>query len=204
MGNPNNCRGYIECQVNSRIDGACENGQLFDSQSESCLDAHLVRCGARGLAPDVPQLPEDFFPPCPSTGVSYRSHPHDCEIYFICAHGQLIQHSCARGIHFNPETLQCDFVHNARCRVTRIVIPQAVLLPDCSTGEDFFPNLVNCKQYYICVDKKPQLMNCPSGYLWDNRKLACAKSESEICARSFNASSRTFSYGKPRPHENKN
>lgn len=126
MGNPNNCRGFIECQANTRIDRMCENSQLFDTQSESCLDAHLVRCGSRGLPPANagPQAPEDFFPPCPSTGVSFRSHPHDCQGYFICASGSLIQHTCASGIHFNPDTLQCDYPQNANCRASRIVIQQ--------------------------------------------------------------------------------
>lgn len=201
MGDPNNCRAFIECQSNSRIDRTCEIGQLFDTNLESCLDAHLVRCGTRGLPPIDTLSPEEFFPPCPASGVSFRSHPHDCQIYFVCAHGNLIQHSCANGIHFNPETLQCDFTHNVRCRVSRIVIPQTPLLPDCISDQDYFPNLVNCRQYYKCVEEKPQLMDCQNGFLWDNKKLRCVKSDSKVCARSFNAASKTFNYGNPNPDE---
>lgn len=203
MGNPNNCRVFIECQGNSQIDRTCEIGQLFDTNLESCLDAHLVRCGSRVLPPIDTLSPDDVFPACPASSVSFRSHPHDCQSYFICAYGHLIQHSCANGVHFNPETLQCDLAKNARCRLTRIVIPQTPLLPACTSEQDFLPNLINCKQYYKCDGKKPQLMDCPNGYLWDNKKLKCAKSESEICARSFNAASKTFSYGKPRLDEKK-
>lgn len=166
------------------------------------MPAHAVRCGSRGLPPSSePQAPEDFFPACPRNGISFRSHPHDCNGYFICAEGRLIQHSCASGIHFNPETLQCDFQQNVNCRSQRVVVPQTPLLPECTGGQNFFPNLVNCKQYYICVNKVPQLMDCPEGYLWDNKKLKCDKSNSDICARGFNARSRTFSYSAPRADE---
>ena len=204
LANPNNCRAFIECQGNARIDRTCENGQLFDTTLESCMAAHVVRCGTRALPPAdmLPQTPEDFFPPCPRTGVSFRNHPHDCQGYFICAQGTLIQHSCATGIYFNSETLQCDFAHNVQCRLMRIPIPQTPLLPDCSApGPNYFPNLVNCKQYYVCVHQKPQLMDCPAGHLWDNKRLKCERSDSEICARSFDASQGVFRYGRPRDDE---
>lgn len=204
LGNPSNCRAFILCQSNERIDGTCENGQLFDTVYEGCMSAHLVRCGTRALPPAdmIPQRPEDFFPPCPSSGVSFRAHPHDCQGYFICAHGHLIQHSCAPEIYFNPETLQCDFARNVQCRLMRIPIPQTPLLPDCSMpGPNYFPNLVNCKQYYVCINKTPQLMDCATGHLWDNRRLKCERSDSEICARSFDASTKLFKYGMPREDE---
>lgn len=204
LGDPNNCRGFIECQGGSRIERTCDNGQLFETSQESCMSAHLVRCGTRLLPPAdmLPQSPEDFFPPCPSNGVSFRSHPHDCQAYFICAHGHLIQHSCAADIYFNPDTLQCDFARNVQCRLMRIPIPQTPLLPDCSApGPNYFPNLVDCKQYYVCINEQPKLMDCPSGHLWDNKNLKCERSESDICARSFDAAKGTFKYGLPRADE---
>lgn len=203
LENSNNCRAYIECQGGSRVDGSCENGKLFDTQLETCMEAHVVRCGSRVLPPsDVETLlPEDFFPACPRTGTIFRSHPHDCSGYFICAAGTLIQHSCAPGIYFNPDTLQCDFAENVQCRLMRIPIPQTPLLPDCTSGPNFFPNLVNCKQYYICENDKPKLRDCPTGQLWDNRKLSCMKSESGICARSYDSTKGTFKYGAPRDDE---
>lgn len=186
FGNPLNCRAFIECQSNVRVDRVCDTGLLFDAQLENCLPAHIVRCGSRGLPPsNEPQSPDDFFPPCPRNGFSFRSHPHDCQRYFICVEGTLIQHSCAAGIHFNPTSLQCDFPQNAHCRSQRVVVPQTPILPDCSTGQDFFPNLVNCKQYFICVNKMPQVMDCPENFVWDNQKLRCVFSESDACARSY-------------------
>lgn len=204
MGDSNNCRAFLECQGSSSIPRSCENGELFDTALENCMAAHLVRCGTRALPPAdmVPQTPQDFFPPCPQSGVSFRSHPQDCQGYFICAHGTLIQHSCATGIYFNPDTLQCDFPQNVQCRLMRIPTPQTPLLPDCSMpGPNYFPNLVNCKQYYLCVNQKPKLMDCPTSHIWDNKKLKCEKSELEVCARSFDEARGEFVYTKPRAEE---
>lgn len=203
MTNPNNCRGYFECRANAQIDRFCEAGNLFDTQLESCLPANLVRCGSRRIPPtdNDRNSPEDFFAPCPRTGVIFRPHPHDCQRYFICSEGHLVSHTCASGIHFNPETMQCDYPQNVECRLTRIVVPQTPLLPDCSSGANYFPNLVNCKQYYRCVNNLPQLMDCQRGHLWNNIKMKCEKSDSEICAREFDTFKRAFVYSKPKEDE---
>jgi Chitin binding Peritrophin-A domain len=122
----------------------------------------------------------------------------------IPAEGNLIQHSCSSGIYFNPETLQCDFPQNVQCRLSRIIVPQTPLVPDCTSGANFFPNLVNCKQYYMCVKNQPVIMNCRKGELWNNLKLRCDKSESEICARQFDNFLGAFLYSKPNEDEKKN
>lgn len=203
LANQNNCRAYVECQGNARIERQCENGQLFDTQLKNCLPAHTVRCGARGLPPadiDV-RSPEDFFPPCPRNGVIFRTHPHDCQKYFICAEGTLIQHTCANGIRFNPDTLECDFPQNVQCRNNQILIPQTPLLPDCSYGETHFPNLVSCNQYFMCVKDEPRAMKCPTGHLWNNQNKKCEKSNTTSCARSFDG--RSYAYSPARDDEKK-
>lgn len=185
FGNPDNCRAFIECQTGSRVDVTCEVGQLFDISVEACLPSHTVRCGSRGLPPadSLPQRPEDFFPTCPRTGVVYRPHPHNCQGYFICNEGTLIQHSCDAGSHFNARRFQCESPLTANCEPMRIVVPQTPLLPDCTRGGDFFPNLVNCKQYFICVNRQPMAMECPDGFLWNHKMLECELSPSGLCPR---------------------
>jgi hypothetical protein len=92
---------------------------------------------------------------------------------------------------------------NVQCRMTRIVVPQTPILPDCSSGASYFPNLVNCKQYFRCVNNLPQLMDCPKGHLWNNLRMKCEESDSEICARRFDAAKRSFIYSKPNENEKK-
>jgi len=84
----------------------------------------------------------------------------------------------------------------------RIVVPQTPLLPDCTSDtQNYFPNLVNCKQYFICIDRQPVLRDCPRGTIWDNKTLECEKSDSEVCARSFNSRTSSFMYSAPREDE---
>jgi Chitin binding Peritrophin-A domain len=171
--------------MNTRFDETCEAGQLFDINLEACQPSH-IRCGSRGLPPAdaLPQRPEDFFPVCPKTGVSFRPHPHDCKGYFICNKGTLVQQSCAPGSHFNSRTFQCESPLSANCETLRIVVPQTPLLPDCTRGEtQFFPNLVNCQQYFICVNRAPKVMYCPEGFLWNHSLLKCEESPSGLCPR---------------------
>lgn len=49
ISNPTNCRAYIECQQNLRLDRECGNGELFDPVSSVCLIGFMVDCGARTI-----------------------------------------------------------------------------------------------------------------------------------------------------------
>lgn len=45
--NPNNCRAFIECQQNLRLDRECASGELFEARNGICLSAFTVDCGDR-------------------------------------------------------------------------------------------------------------------------------------------------------------
>lgn len=47
IANPNNCRAYIECQQNFRLDRECERNELFEALSGVCLSDFTVDCGDR-------------------------------------------------------------------------------------------------------------------------------------------------------------
>lgn len=112
--------------------------------------------------------------PCSQPGVYIRPHPMPCSsTYFICIDGNMMQHTCANGIIFNPDTLQCDFAANTGCDARRTAqIPRTF---DCSLGQKFSPHVTNCNQYLICIngDLKPQLMTCPHGQIWNNNRARC-------------------------------
>jgi hypothetical protein len=84
----------------------------------------------------------------------------------------MMQHSCANGIIFNPDTLQCDFPRNSGCD-TAIRTPQIPRALDCTGGQQYSPHITNCNQYYICVNETPQLMTCPRGQVWQNNRGRC-------------------------------
>lgn len=51
IANPQNCRAYIECQQNLRLDRECESGELFEAKSGVCLSDFAVDCGNRKISP---------------------------------------------------------------------------------------------------------------------------------------------------------
>jgi Chitin binding Peritrophin-A domain len=51
IANPNNCRAYIECQQNLRLDRECSRGEFFDARSGVCMTDFAVDCGNRAIQP---------------------------------------------------------------------------------------------------------------------------------------------------------
>lgn len=47
--NPLNCRAFIECQGNLRLDRECRSGTLFDVRNRECRRETNVDCGRRKI-----------------------------------------------------------------------------------------------------------------------------------------------------------
>lgn len=48
---------------------------------------------------------------------SFRPHPTDCRVYYVCTHDVLQLMSCPAGLHFNPTLDVCDYAAAANCSV---------------------------------------------------------------------------------------
>lgn len=51
IANPTNCRAFVECQQNLRLDRECAANELYESHSGVCLGDFLVDCGERPIIP---------------------------------------------------------------------------------------------------------------------------------------------------------
>jgi hypothetical protein len=182
--NPLNCGEFIECQNNQRIDRTCQAGQLFNIQLNACTPAETVNCGSR-KRPQSGDLITGIQTPCSRSGIYISPHPQRCQSsYFICINGAMIQHNCASGIVFNPDTLQCDFPQNVGCLSINRPSPQIPRVPDCSNGQSFYPHLIDCTRYYLCIEDRPHLMLCGTGYYWENTRARCEPiADDSPCAR---------------------
>lgn len=172
--NPLNCAEYFECQNNQRISQTCPTGQFYNHQLTVCNPRANVNCGSRSIPEDLNIRQEGIQSPCDRPGIYIKPHPLPCHsTYFICIDGNMMQHACAQGIIFNPDTLQCDFAANAGCDARRT--PQIPRTFNCSSGQKFSPHVTNCNQYLICVNEtlSPQLMTCPTGQIWNNNRARC-------------------------------
>jgi hypothetical protein len=54
--NPTNCRAFVQCESNLRLDRECSRGELFDSHLKECMKDFVVNCGDRALFPAVDDL----------------------------------------------------------------------------------------------------------------------------------------------------
>lgn len=49
VANPNNCKAFVECQQNLRLDRECGSGELFEATSHVCLRDFTVDCAGRSI-----------------------------------------------------------------------------------------------------------------------------------------------------------
>jgi hypothetical protein len=47
--NNENCRAFIECRDNYRLDRDCGQGKLFETSTRECLNDFVVNCGSRQI-----------------------------------------------------------------------------------------------------------------------------------------------------------
>ena len=147
LANPSNCRAYIECQQNLRLDRECGIGEFFEVTSGACLSDFTVDCGDRGVSSrnddvaagnvrpweilrNVTKLNFTFFQMCLRMPSGTRiSHPQECRKYYECQNSQRIDVTCPPNQSFDLSTNQCIASNLVNCGSRRnldnIVPPNA-------------------------------------------------------------------------------
>lgn len=64
--------------------------------------------------------------PCSSPDGTLQPDLEDCNNYYVCANGELIQNKCPEGLHFNPHELACDFPETAGCVNSQTTATEAI------------------------------------------------------------------------------
>ena len=139
MVNPLNCRNYIECQLNIRIDRQCRPGESFDDRNLICLPSFAVNCGQRLESSNpikpIAQIavhPVHFEPVRASNAASNNGLPDctnnlnvflpnmgDCSKYYFCIENAPVPMNCPKGYLWNPVISQCDTPANTKCAGTQ-------------------------------------------------------------------------------------
>lgn len=60
---------------------------------------------------------------CPDFGVQFSPHPQTCGAFLFCISGNLNVVSCD-GLHFNPDSNECEDPELANCTVERDLCPE--------------------------------------------------------------------------------
>lgn len=97
----------------------------------------------------------------------------ECEYYHICTNGKSFDYSCADGLIFNIDRMQCSPV--GRCLLD--------YEPICQASGDRMPHLYDCRHYYYCEPNvvDPILLACDPGQLFDQRTSQCVPESQAVC-----------------------
>lgn len=52
---------------------------------------------------------------CSRANFYFAPHPTNCQKYFICSNGQIHEHQCGYGVHWDHIQSQCEFAERAKC-----------------------------------------------------------------------------------------
>lgn len=95
------------------------------------------------------------------TGTFYRDYS-TCQGYLACNKGKSYPGKCPEDYLFNEAKSSCDFPFNVRCGLwCPATINTAFRLPN------------SCSKYISCIRGKASYMECPIGYLFDNKTKKC-------------------------------
>ena len=47
----------------------------------------------------------------------FQPHPHDCSVFFVCAHLNSFQLNCPAGLHFDTKINVCNYPQKAGCKL---------------------------------------------------------------------------------------
>lgn len=117
------------------------------------------------------------FPTCNPNTVTWHPHPLTCEQYIICFHGNIIERSCAPGLHFSSEILRCNFPELANCDDGSNPCPR----DDDQQNPTFVPNPNDCGSYYVCFNGDLIQRSCAENLWWDVNDEWCTYAVGVTC-----------------------
>ncbi|KAJ0170146.1 hypothetical protein K1T71_014074 [Dendrolimus kikuchii] len=136
-----NCSRFYYCVFGEKVERECAPGTYFNYDKQVCDWPHNVNCtnsgdgngdgdggngdggngdggngdgGSGGGDEDC----DEYLPNgCPADFDIHYLLPHenDCEKFYQCVHGNLVERLCAPGTHFNAALQVCDWPQNAGC-----------------------------------------------------------------------------------------
>lgn len=136
----------------------------------------------------------------------YFPHDVDCTRYYMCDCADAYEYSCAGGMRFNPQALQCDLASRVQCpsggpfehesdipvHPPKTVTPEPAskepeIDPRCPPLEAgrhavrYWAHASNCATYYRCSNGQVKELHCPEGSVWDIAVKGCRPPNPNKC-----------------------
>jgi hypothetical protein len=107
LPNPNDCHKYFICNNGTLVDLSCANEMVFNPNKNECVPGSS--CNSVTLPPIDVNLPN-----CPVDGALYPNY-QNCEKFFICNGGTLVEQKCPPRKFFSVSHNNCQYKTFAVC-----------------------------------------------------------------------------------------
>lgn len=105
------CNRFYICSGGYLVDLSCNYGQSFSSAHGRCVNRDIATCFNQ-QSPD--QGPVSSQSNCQHDNALF-SHPTNCEMFYICSGGFLVEQTCSYGTKFSAPHGKCVSGHEAFC-----------------------------------------------------------------------------------------
>lgn len=177
-----NCGKYYQCVHGSPVERTCPQGLHFNNDTWRCDYPLIANCMKRSE-------------PCQENWTGLIGH-EDCNKFYQCDDGVAHEFSCPPGLHFNVNTLLCDWVDNVNCERGPGDKDDTVeenssesgsdSKPDSKCSDDWSKEILlpheHCSMFYKCTYGVPVEIACPQGLVYNPETLQCDWPENVDCS----------------------
>nr|QCQ82719.1 sechitinase 13 [Spodoptera exigua] len=153
-----NCNQFYDCTTGALVVRNCPPGLHFNPSLGVCDWPVNAKCDSSLIknTKDVNEI-------CSSVSDGVFLAHENCDQFYTCSEGKPVQHKCAPGLLFNPDTMICDWEKNVKCGDRMIPGGEKKSDKVCSDSHYVVFAHENCNQFYDCTTGALVVRNCPPG-----------------------------------------
>ncbi|KAG6441555.1 hypothetical protein O3G_MSEX001893 [Manduca sexta] len=209
------CNHFYICLHGRPLPINCPPGLHFNPKSRKCDWPENVECRDRIIPEEntnitgvVEEKREIYNDPSKAAEIcaqydSVLVAHEKCNRFYQCAGGRPVERKCPRGLVYNYNVGQCDWISNVECG-NRIIAEEEEEIkepepepekdvaghedpskaPTICAEEESDGTLVaheHCNQFYICSARVPVARPCPKGLMYNAKKERCDWADSVNC-----------------------
>jgi len=141
-----------------------------------------VQYTAADCNPDLPDGSQ-----CPELGFALYPDPDNCADFWQCTDGCAVKMSCPTGNVYDDVNHWCDSMWIVDCgsrpgpNITKTTTTTSTTTEsecghslDCTNlPNGWYPNIYNCRRFFVCENGQSDSFACPEDYLWDSDNHWC-------------------------------
>ncbi|XP_049313974.1 uncharacterized protein LOC105227441 isoform X11 [Bactrocera dorsalis] len=207
---PENCDKYYECSNGKLEEKECGEGNGFNSTLGVCepdVD-HICWPVVTTECSEVTTPATEATCDCPGGYkegelIPFPNYPENCDKYYECSNGKLVEKECGEGNSFNSTLGVCEPDVDHICwpvvttECSEVTTPATEATCDCPGGYKEgelipFPNYPeNCDKYYECSNGKLVEKECGEGNRFNSTLGVCQPDIENVCSR-INCDARSY------------